>query len=93
MIYINRLIDNELEKIPQKLEKERKKEWRNVGVLSYSNTSKPSQRRNNIKKQNEKVTSNKQQNNNLKTNDYSVCDKNSIINQEVIRKVLLHKYP
>jgi len=94
MSIITLSIDNELDKIPQELEKSKKKEWKNVGVLSYGGTSRPLQKRNDIKNQNEKLgTSNKNYNNIVKTNDYSLCDKNSIVNQEVIRKVLLHQYP
>ncbi|OUM61053.1 hypothetical protein PIROE2DRAFT_13048 [Piromyces sp. E2] len=89
----NYYTNNELDKIPQELERSRKKEWKNVGVISYGETSKPLQKRNDIKKQNEKfATSSKNRSNIIKTNDYSLCDKNSIINQEVIRKVLLHQY-
>ncbi|ORX43146.1 hypothetical protein BCR36DRAFT_415769 [Piromyces finnis] len=87
---INYYTNKELNKIPQEVERVNKKEWKNVGVQSNSKLSRPLQSRNNIKKQSEKeITSNKE----YKYNDYSVCDKNSIVNQEVIRKVLFHQYP
>ncbi|ORX86348.1 hypothetical protein BCR32DRAFT_265035 [Anaeromyces robustus] len=91
---INYYTNKELDKIPKELEKSMKKEWKNVGTLPYGNTSRPVQRNNKTKKQTDKIT-NIDKNHNLisKSNDYSICDKCSIVNQDVIRKVLLHQYP
>jgi len=90
---INYYTNKELKKIPKELEKSNKREWKNVGMISYGNTSRPYQRNNSKESNNKSIKLSKKYDKSFKSNDYSVCDNNSIVNQDVIRKVLLHQYP
>jgi len=90
---INYYTNNELKKIPKELEKSNKKEWKNVGMISYGNTGRPYQKNNSKESNDKSIKLNKKHDKSFSSNDYSVCDNNSIVNQDVIRKVLLHQYP